>query len=321
MLMKFRYIIEYAFLRAMVLFLSLFPYRAGQWISGRLLGSLAYHLGGSIRRKVRSNLQFAFPEMSAGKRESIAQVAYRYLGQLVFEFVHFINVKESWLSRYVEIEPSTLEALRLARDEGKGIILVAAHFGSWEIFNRALISALNLDFHVYAAPQSNPYANRFVFRTREKTGMHLILPTTSGHKTVRLLRKGATVGMVADQNARSNGVFIPFLNRPASTFLGPGIFAYHSGSPAFFIAGIRLPGGKFRIEALPLGVVDKEKETDVDSAAVAFTLKWTDILEKYVRLYPEQYFWFHNRWKTKPGADAIIYKRVDAGISPIPHKG
>ncbi len=312
-----KFLIEYALLRAFIFFFQLFPYRLGQILAGKVLGGIAFHLGGSPRRRVTENLKYAFPEKSEEEKAKITRTSFKFLGQLVFEFVHFLRVRKKWVDKYVEIEPRTLELLRKAQDEKKGIILVAAHFGSWEILNPALISALKLDFHVYAAPQSNPYAGRYVFRMREKTGMKNILPTTSGHRTIKLLRKGATIGLVADQNARRNGIFIPFLNRPASIFQGPGIFAYHSGSPAFFIVGVRLPEGRFRIEAVPLGVIDKEKEPDIDKAVIRFTLRWIDLLEKYVKRYPDQYFWFHNRWKTIPREDDIIHERIPTDLEPL----
>lgn len=313
-----KHIIEYAFLRTFIALFKLLPYRSGQYLAGRILGNTARLLGASQRRKVMENLKNAFPDQGESWRKAVMKETYYYLGQLVFEFVYFEKVDQKWLDQYVEIEPRSLELLTRARDAGKGIILVAAHLGNWEILNQALIQALGLEFHVYAAPQSNPYASRYVFTTREKSGMKLLLPSSTGIHAIRLLKRGGTLGLVADQNARKNGLFIPFLGRPASIFQGPGIFAYHSGAETFFIVGIRLPEGRFRIEVVPLGRVTSNETRDVDEFVVDYTLRWVDLLEKYVHRYPEQYFWFHNRWKTKPGPTDPIHTRIQTELEPVP---
>lgn len=316
--MKFiKHIIEITFLRIMIFLMSFMPYRMGQRFSGAFFGGIIQMIGFSMKKKMMKRLQESFPEKSHEELHRIQNVTIGYLGRLVYEFVFFNTSRDEDLWKRVTIEESTLEALKKARDEKKGIILVAAHFGNWEVLNRALIRQLETPFHVFAAPMTNPYGTEYIFRTREKTGMKNLLPTINGIAVVRLLKRGEMLGIVADQNARTNGVFIPFLNRPASTFLGPATFAYHSGAPCFFIAGVRQPDESFRIEAIPLGSIDKEKNPDMDGAMVEFTLRWVDILEKYIQKYPEQYFWFHNRWKTKPGPTDTIYDRVETDLRPL----
>jgi len=78
---------------------------------------------------------------------------------------------------------------------------------------------------------------------------------------------------------------------------------------------VRKPDGKFRIELVPMGN-GREKNISKDKFIVKKTSEWVDILEKYVNKYPEQYFWMHNRWKTKPGPEDKIHKRIKTKFAP-----
>lgn len=114
---------------------------------------------------------------------------------------------------------------------------------------------------------------------------------------LRSLRAGRIVAFVADQDARGSGVFVPFFGRPASTHRGPALLALRAGSPLFLGYGIRLAPGRF-LGHLERVEVDRGGEIDVavDRLTAAFTAK----LEEAIRRAPDQYFWHHRRWKTRP---------------------
>jgi KDO2-lipid IV(A) lauroyltransferase len=103
-----------------------------------------------------------------------------------------------------------------------------------------------------------------------------------------------SVALVADQDARGRGVFVPFLGRPASTFRGPARLSLETGAPLFFGAAIR-DGDGYRAVVEPV-----ESDLSGPEAEVDLTRKWVARLEAWVRRHPDQYFWFHRRWKTVP---------------------
>ncbi len=314
---KIQHIIEYILLRFLLFIFNSLPYESGLKFSGAVVLGIGHLVGGSYKRRLRETLRFAFPENTPERNEEIIRNTFRSVGYLAFEFARFGMADRNWFDKYCEIEESSFKAMKKAHEAGNGMILIAAHLGNWEILNHVLIERLGLDFNVYAAPQSNPYADNFVFRSREKTGIKLILPSASGIQAVRALKRGGTLGLVSDQNARGHGLFIPFMNRPASIFQGPASFAYNSGSPSFFITALRTGNGHFRIEAVPVGTIEKDKVNDPEQAMADFTLRWVDLLEKYVRKYPDQYFWLHNRWKTKTGPGQKILERKESGLNPL----
>ena len=104
---------------------------------------------------------------------------------------------------------------------------------------------------------------------------------------------------MGDQDARRAGVFVPFFGRPASTHRGPAIFSLRFGAPAFACVARRLPGEDVRYRVSG-AAVDVPRTGDLDADVVALTAALARRLEEEVRVAPEQYFWFHRRWKSRP---------------------
>jgi KDO2-lipid IV(A) lauroyltransferase len=107
------------------------------------------------------------------------------------------------------------------------------------------------------------------------------------------------VGIVGDQDARRSGIFVPFFGRLASTHRGPALFALRLGAPVFSCTARRLPGKDVRYEVRGERV-EFERTGELDRDVSALTSELALRLEKEIRLAPEQYFWFHKRWKTQP---------------------
>ena len=120
-------------------------------------------------------------------------------------------------------------------------------------------------------------------------------------QVVKMLKNGYWVGFGSDQNAGKAGIFVDFLNRKASTFQGPALMAYLTGSKMLVYSTLSGENGKVIIRVNDLGIINKKDYPDRDTAIRAYTEKWTKTLESEVRQFPDQYFWVHRRWRTKPG--------------------
>jgi KDO2-lipid IV(A) lauroyltransferase len=194
-------------------------------------------------------------------------------------------------------EVEGLAELRAALDAGRGVVLVSGHLGNWEIGGAAL-AVRGVPIDVVAQRQSNPLFDRLVVETRERLGMRVIPRELGTRQGLRSLREGRLLALVADQDARGGGVFVPFFGRLASTHRGPAMLALRTGAPLFVTRGLlRTPEGGYRggVEEV---VVDREGELDdvVERMTAAFTAR----LEAGVRAAPDQYFWQHRRWKSRP---------------------
>jgi KDO2-lipid IV(A) lauroyltransferase len=138
-----------------------------------------------------------------------------------------------------------------------------------------------------------------LFGTRERLGMRVIEMTTAPRGVLRSLRRGRVVAMLGDQNAHRSGVFVPFFGVDAATARGPALFALRSSAPVFFGVALREPGWapRYRVEAHPVPV---EPTGDLEADTRALLTRYMASVEASVQRAPEQYFWHHKRWKTRP---------------------
>jgi Kdo2-lipid IVA lauroyltransferase/acyltransferase len=291
---KARHALEMAGVRALAALARSRPWRASL-AAGERLGELAYSLG--VRRAVAAdNLARAFPAHERAWREGVLREHYRELGRVVSEYARLVELATAPPGEVVESIPG-FEHLERALALGRGCVFVTAHFGNFELAGAVVARRAPLDF-VYK-PMSNPAVEAWIGATRARLGVGL-LPVGQGRRGMfEALRAGRVVCLVADQDARRHGVFVPFLGRPASTFAGPAQLALRTGAPLMFGVDVRLPDGRHRIVMEPPLAVDEPAAPD---AVERLTALHAARLEAWVREYPSQYFWLHRRWKTQPPA-------------------
>ena len=106
-----------------------------------------------------------------------------------------------------------------------------------------------------------------------------------------VLNANEILGLVSDQDAKRKGVFVDFFNKPASTHKGAALFHLNTNASLIFGICVQKNIGQYQVEFIPINP-DKKSVEDI-------TQLYTTIIEQSIKKYPEQYFWFHNRWKTK----------------------
>lgn len=285
-----------------------------KWFFGLLSPGVAGHIGiifGDIarfldirhRRIVRLNLRLSFGDTKTEKEiRRIIRELYRNLGQTSVEFIRIPGLRHEDALEIMtpEIRERLDDYLRL----GQGVILLGSHFGNWELMAAAGAMA-GYKISAVARPIDDPHVDKIVREIRESSGLEIVGRRSSALAIVRRLKKNEIVGILADQNTRKQNVFVDFFGIKAATTPGPALLALRTGAllvPAFLVReGI----GKHRlIVEDPIDVVRTgNQEADV----VATTQKCVDILEKYVRKYPSQWFWVHRRWRTRPRGEPPIY--------------
>lgn len=288
-----RHRLEYAAARTGVFLLSLLPLPAARAF-GRWLGTLAWELAGVRRRQVLENLRPAFPGLCAKDLWKIGRRCYRNLGGCFVESFRIHRLTEPELSGLVSL--GNREVLEEALAEGRGVVNVTFHYGNWELMGaRAGREGWPLD--VIARPQTNPLFEAYVDRLRRANGMRLIDVRAPARSILESLRSGRIVTFLADQDAHRLGVFVDFLGRPASTPVGPALFAFKSGAPV--VLSIMLPEGRDRWR-VAFERVPRPETGDRAEFIRQMTGYYTSRLEEYVRRSPEHWFWPHRRWKTRP---------------------
>ncbi len=313
---KLKHIVEWAFVRSLIFIFGLMPYEKGKVWMAAVTGWLGMTFAGSLKRRMMSVLRTAFPEHSDERNLEIIRTTFENIGHQAMEFLTLEKMDQAWVDKYFDFEPTGAEAVRKAVREKKGQLFVLAHMGNWEMLNQPMTIHTGVHINLIIAPMSNPYGDKFLCNIRKSLGTTLIYPFDVGPNVLKALARGEAAAFASDQNAGRRGLFIPFLGQPASTHTGAAVFSYLSGAEIFFITNIRLPGGRFRIEILPMGSIDKSKVKDKEECIREFTLRYVDILEKYIRKYPDQYFWLHNRFKTKPLPEDEIIPRREFSLGP-----
>ncbi len=262
---------------------------------GRALGRVAYGLLPGQRRLAMDHLAVAFGErLTRTQRARIVRGVFRNLGQTAIEWMRLPTLSADELKRFVTCEG--LESLRGVLAEGHGAILVTAHFGNWEIILHALTS-FGFTGAVLARRLRYPEYEPFLLSSRGAKGV-ATLTRGSLKEVARYLRSNQVVGILPDQDMDSlDGIFIQFFGQPAYTPVGPAALSLMTGAPIVPCVTIR-EGTRFRL------VVERPLRApeglDRAHALTALTQAWSDVIESYIRRYPDHWVWMHRRWKTKP---------------------
>ncbi len=263
---------------------------------GRLLGWTAGVLLRIRHRVVLENLTRAFPEASETWRRRMAAAAFSHIGREGVALLRLAGLGHGEVWERTEVEG--LQAVREALAEDRGVIVLTGHLGNWEIGGAAL-AVRDIPLDVVGRRQSNPLFDRRLRATRERLGMRVVYRDEGVRPLLRALREPRAVALVADQNVREGGVFVAFFGDPAATTRGPATLARRTGARVVVGTSRALPGSRarYRITLRPLELPDSG---DPEADDRTFLQAYMTALEEAVREAPDQYFWPHRRWKTRP---------------------
>jgi KDO2-lipid IV(A) lauroyltransferase len=250
---------------------------------------------------VEENLALALPHLSPGEREALVRSSYRHLGREAVATLRTAWESAEDVRRRTEVHG--LEGVERALAEGRGAIIVTGHLGNWEV-GGASVAARGLPVDAVAFRQRNRLFDQELVRSRRRLGMEVVRVGHAPREVIRSLRAGRVPALVADQNVRRGGVFVDFFGLPASTARGPAVFSLRTGAPIFVGVALREGDGAPARYQVHLEEVDIEPSGDLDDDVLRLTAAHTAILERWVRHAPEQYFWVHKRWKTRPEDEA-----------------
>lgn len=266
-------------------------------VMGRHLGDAAWRLGHSRRAITIANIFGAFNRtITMDEAQRMARAAYRNVGCSIVEFCRFPLLTRAGIHRLVEIEGR--EHLDAAYAQGKGVLILSAHLGNWELAGLTIASLGHPLRGVYR-PLNNRWLNHLVNRYRTLHGARLIAERGSLRAVLNALREGDGVAMLLDQNAAPDeGVFVDFFGRPACVYKSLALLVSWSGAPVIPIFMVRQPDGRHRLiieAAVPLVRTD-----DLSRDVALNTERCTKVIEAFIRKYPDQWLWMHRRWETQP---------------------
>jgi Kdo2-lipid IVA lauroyltransferase/acyltransferase len=261
--------------------------------SGSLL-YLIYHRG---RRRAVENLQLSFPGKDSGWLEHTAKRSFEHIAMLAFDVLRTSRlIRPSTWRRYIEFGNMS-EPLRLIL-QGRGVIMVTGHYGNFEILGYAM-ATFGLESFSIARPIDNPYINDYLLGVRQKNGQTIIDKKGATDMMLDILKSGATLSFIADQNAGRKGVFVDFFGRKASTYKSIGLLAMEYNLP-IVVGYCRRLNDRYRFRIGMTRIIKPSDWHDKPDPLKWITAEYTAAIEQFVREDPEQYWWLHRRWKSRP---------------------
>ena len=291
---RLRQILFFAALAAVAFPVAVLPHRIALK-AGDALGLLAYIFWKSRRTIALDNLRGAV-ERGAIRLdrdpESLIRQNFRNFGRSFIEVIKIYFGFGDRIFRGVEIRGG--EHVMKALEKGRGVLLITAHCGNWELL--ALYASLHVTpINIVARRQDNEFFNRFIERTREKYGNRLIYKEGALRKILSALKKNEMVGILIDQSViRAEGIVVPFLGRNAYAMKTPALIARKSGTPAVPAFIRRTEKGHI----IEVGAeVPLDTSADGETALLQDTVNFLRPVEDFVRKYPAEWLWMHRRWK------------------------
>ena len=260
-----------------------------------------------IRKKLTlENLRQAFPQKSPKEIDDIARKTYRNVVIALLEIFWFPRLTETKLREIVSMPDTNIMDARLK--EGKGLIMLGAHFGNWELNALAVGLLGGHPLTIIVQEQRNKYVDAFMSRCRVLFGSKLVVMKKSPREILAALQHNQVVAMLADQSGPQEGLFVEYFGRPASTHRGPAVFSVRTGAPIVMSFILRNADGRYRVVFEEVDTQNLSGSED-DKIAV-LTARHVTMLEKYATLYPDHWLWMHKRWKHTPPATSAIEEKV-----------
>ena len=270
-------------------------------------GRLAPYMFRNERRLAIEHLTIAFgEEKSPAEIAMLAHESFRYAA-LNFADTVRIGIMTADDIRAVCV-PHHMERLKEAMAGGMGAIGLTSHAGCWEMLG-SFIVADGVDLAVIARRLYDPRLEDMLYRSRSGAGLRVISRGRNTRDVIRALKEGCLLGVLIDQDMPVRGVFVDFFGRTAHTATGLASLALKYSVPVFPVLTYRDTEHRHHIcigEPIP---VTRTGDTDRDIAEL--TALCSKATEDFIREHPEQWVWFHKRWKTRP-EDVAAKEKHDA---------
>jgi len=266
------------------------------WRVGAMVGWACGGLPGREQGRARTHLAIAFPDKDPRWIARTARRSFRHFGATVFWALATLHIDQQRLRRGVMLEGAThIKELARACRNRHGTMCFTGHFGNWELLAR--LGSIFCTLTVIGRRLRDPGLDALVVEMRSAGTNHTIYTDQGARPALRALREGRAVSVLVDQDIPAlDSVFVPWFGHPASTPVGPAQLAIATRSailPMFLFRN----ANRWVIHCGPRW--QWPEQTDRLAAATELTAWITAYEEHLVRRYPEQWVWWHKRWRTK----------------------
>ena len=283
---------SYAAMKFLSRLICLLPHGAAMAL-GTGLARLAWIFIPARRKALAREQVMRCLGVSDAEAERIARASSLRFGPMLMEVLRF-PVMQPHMSDYVTLT-GAVEELRAVVEKGRGAVFATSHSGNWELMGGAFASA-GFPLVGVAKRQSSAGMDRFINDYRSLVGIHVTY-RSGVREMFRMIDEGWIIGLISDQDpALRDGVIVDFFGQPTNTFTGAAAIARRCEVPIFPVFIHREDNGHHVITVEPPLTVDKTDDRAADVRRVTQCV--SDRIEAWVRRYPEEWFWLHDRWKS-----------------------
>lgn len=268
------------------------PLRLAYWV-GLRLADFYFFFVGSARRAVLANLaqlhawrgiQPARPTL-----RGLARKTFQFYGKYLVDFFRYTRIDPTLINKRVSLEHP--EYLKDAFAEGRGVIIVTAHLGNWEL-GGAVLTAMGYPVHAVVAPERKARVEHLLHEQRKARGLQLEVIGQSVRNLIRILRRGEVVALLTDRDFSGEHATLPFFDKPVHLPRGAAWLSTYTGAPILPLFLLRQPDDTFLLRAHP------PIRPSVESPLEHLVLAVRDVLQREISENPCQWFVFHEFWKT-----------------------
>jgi KDO2-lipid IV(A) lauroyltransferase len=293
---SFKHHLEYAFFAALI---SIIKYSPAWCILAEIKILIFLLKKGSRKhsRLIAHNLANAFPMATPSSLEELKKNIYKHFGNVFVEIARTFARRnpQAILARTRILHPEVLER---ALQKNRGLIIFSAHFGNWEWIPLILHTHLNKDIQSIARPMDNALIEKKVREFREAMGSKIIYKHGSLRTILNRLASNEIVYLLIDQNTvPREGIFIDFFAQKASAITTVSQLYLKKNIPVVPVF-LHYERQEIILDCLP--EINYSRYNNWNGDLLALTQQMAGLIETQIRKFPEQWFWFHDRWKTKP---------------------
>lgn len=278
-------------------------YKIGRFLSVRLPWSVSYKIATTLgdlcffilrrdRRTLYDNLKTIFPDKNNKEIKRISRELFRNFAKYLADFFRFDVFDRESLSKVVEFE--NIEFLDDAIKLNKGVIALSAHIGNWEL-GGASLGIMGYNLYAIALAHKDKRVNSFFNEQRHKKGVNVIQVGQNPTVILRYLNDNKIVAILGDRDFSGNGIKIDFFGKSTPFPKGAAFFSIKTGAPIVLVAMIRKNNNTFKLifEKPIIPVTDVASDENM----TVMIKEYISLLEKYIKLYPEQWFMFRRFWE------------------------
>ncbi len=270
-------------------------------VLGKLLGRFFMLLMQSRVEIALDNLSKAFPNKNSDSLKIIAKQSFENLGITLLDILAMKHLSKQKIINMVKFENLAMSKKLLAQN--RGMILLSAHFGNWEISAMSGALQMAVEYLIIVEHQANDFINTEINRIRTRFGNKVVSRYAAAREIVKVLRRGEVLALIADQSASErNDVYVDFFGRPAATFDSPAALALKFDIPVVFGVSVRQADGSYIVSLKQI----QHDDLKYDKAGILeLTRRHVKILENEIIKNPGHWAWMHRRWKHSPPEEYV----------------